>query len=214
MVDSHTRQLYESIGAGQRVGFGSRPALIVIDFVRGMTDPKSPLGFDLDAFVEATAKVLSAARQARIPIFHTALVYEKGLRDAGLFARKVPGLKIFETGSPWSEFDERVKPASGEYVLIKKYQSAFFGTTLASSLMVEGVDTLLVTGCYSSGCIRHTVFDSMAHGLRTIVVRECVAGRSPQLHEANLFDMDNLNADVVSLQDALEYLAGISPNRV
>jgi nicotinamidase-related amidase len=211
-MKDNASDLYGAIGAGQRLGFGQRPALICIDLVRGLTDPRSPLALNIDESVEETARLLRAVRRAGFPVFHTTVVYAKGMLDGGWFVRKVPGLRIFEAGSEWSEFDDRVAPIPGEYVIEKRFQSAFFGTVLASCLTKEQVDTLLVAGCCTSGCVRHTVFDSMAHGFRTIVVRECVAGRVKELHEANLMDMGNLNADVVSLAEVIDYLERLTSN--
>lgn len=207
MYQDGTRELYGRAQIGHRVGFGARPAILVVDFFRGMTDPESPLGANMDAAVEAAARLLDAGRAKGVPIAHTTVIYSKGCADGGVFLKKIPSLRYMEEGSGWSAFDERVKPLPGEHVIVKKHQSAFFGTHLAPLLNHLGVDTLIVAGCTTSGCVRASCFDAQAYGFRTIVARECVTDRSNAAHEANLFDIDAKSADVEPLERVLEYLA-------
>jgi maleamate amidohydrolase len=128
------------------------------------------------------------------------------MHDAGVFAKKVPSLAILQYGSPMIEVDARIKPLAGEKVLTKKYASAFFGTSLDLDLRLLGVDTVILAGCTTSGCIRASAVDSLQYGYQTIVVREAVGDRAPGPHEANLFDIDAKYGDVVELADALDYL--------
>lgn len=197
---------YRAKGIGERVGFGRRPAVLVVDLLRGFTDPESPLSSDLDGPVRATAELLAAARSRAVPVFFLVTAYDPSFADGGLFLVKVPSLRLLVRGSRWTEIDPRLEPAPGETVVEKQYASAFFGTSLASALRALAVDTVLVAGCTTSGCIRATVVDALQHGFRAIVPEACVGDRAPEPHAANLLDMDSKYGDVVDLADALRYL--------
>jgi maleamate amidohydrolase len=202
-----TRRLYEERGLGARQGAGRRPALIVVDLNRGFTDPASPLHCDADGAVQATARLLEAARQTHCPVAYTTLQYdEAGRRVAKAFIDKVPSLLTLAPGTPWPEIDERIAPEPGEPVLVKLFASAFFGTPLAAMLAAAHCDTVVVTGASTSGCVRATAVDAMQHGYRVVVPREAVADRAVGPHEANLFDIDTKYGDVVSTDEAVELL--------
>ena len=189
-------------GFGGDLGFGARPAVVVVDLLEGFTDPASPLGADLDAVVGDTRRLLDAARDAGVPVIFTTVIYdEANERAAAVFLRKVPALKVLRPGSRWVEVDARLGRRPDEPVLAKAFASAFFGTPLAA--MLAGRDTLVVCGASTSGCIRATVVDAVQHGLIPIVPRECVGDRWPAAHEANLFDVDAKYGDVVALADVL-----------
>lgn len=197
---------YQSKGIGARVGFGDNPAVLIIDFIVGFTDPSSPLSAPLDKELESTLQLLAMARSKKVPIAFTTVSYSDHSREADLFIRKVPSLKTLKSGSRWVELDPRLKRASDEVLLTKKFASCFFGTHLASYLTSLRVDTLIVAGCTTSGCVRATVVDALQNGFRTIVPMECVGDRASQPHIANLLDMDAKYADVVTLSESLEYL--------
>lgn len=198
-------------GFGGRGGFGQRPALIVVDMTRGFTDPASPLGCDLNAPIEAIQKLLEASRRADIPIVFTTVAYrESDKLTAAAFIDKVPALLTLEAGSHWAEIDPRISPHKVEPVLNKLFASSFYGTGLPSLLAAAGVDTLIVTGTSTSGCVRATVVDALQYGYRPVVPREAVGDRNPDAHEANLYDMDAKYADVVSVDEALKYLEEVS----
>ncbi|GIW06993.1 MAG: N-carbamoylsarcosine amidase [Dehalococcoidia bacterium] len=209
MSDEATAAEYKRKGFSNLVGFGERPGLVLIDWVVGFTDPACPLGANFDREVEATRQLLAAARQKRIPIAYTTVVYDHGFQDAGWFIKKVPALANLESGSRWTEIDPRLAPLPGEHVLVKKFASGFFGTNLASLLTGQRCDTLIISGVTTSGCVRATAIDGVQNGFRTIVVREAVGDRAPGPHEANLFDIHAKYGDVVSLQETLDYLAGL-----
>ena len=191
-----------SEGFGGDLGFGTRPAVVVVDLVNGFTDPASPLGADLSAVVESTRALLDAAREAAVPVLFTTVVYdEANERAAEVFLRKVPALAVLRPGTRWIEVDERLGRRDDEPVLPKAFASAFFGTPLAS--MLAGRDTLVVCGATTSGCVRATVVDALQHGLAPVVPRECVGDRWDAAHEANLFDMQAKYGDVVPLSDAV-----------
>jgi len=201
---------YRSKGIGARVGYGARPAVLVVDFIRGFTDPSSPLGSDLDSEVRATVELLRPARRQAIPILFAVTVYEPSLDDAGLFVVKVPSLGILQRGSDWVQLDPRLEARPSETRIRKQYASAFFGTSLASTLGARGVDTLLIAGCTTSGCVRATAVDALQHGFRAIVPRECVGDRVPEQHAANLLDIDGKYGDVVTLAAAIRYLQSLA----
>ena len=194
-------------GFGERGGFGRRPALIVVDMTLGFTDPESPLGSDLDGPIEAIQKLLEAARQTEIPVVFTTVAYrESDKLTAAAFIDKVPALLTLEAGSRWAKIDPRIAPRTEEPILNKLFASGFFGTGLSSLLTAAGVDTLIVTGASTSGCVRATVVDALQYGFRPVVPREAVGDRNPDAHEANLYDVDSKYGDVVSIEEILEYL--------
>jgi len=200
------QEMYKSRGFGNRIGFGRKPALLIVDFINAFTDPACPLGSNLDAEVAETKKLLDEFRRLGHPVHFTTTAYEEGYASAGVFIKKVPSLSHLKQGTPLVEIDARVKPLDVETVWEKKYASAFFGTSLAAAMVAQGVDTLVVTGCTTSGCVRASAVDGCQSGFRTIVVRECVGDRSAVAHEANLNDLDAKYADVVSIAEVEQYL--------
>jgi nicotinamidase-related amidase len=181
---------------GGAAGFGSRPALVVVDLSLGFTDPSSPLACELDDVLGATRRVLDAARGA-MPVFFTTVLYDEvGEAAAAVFLRKVPALKILRPGSRWVEIDDRLGRRPDEPIIAKAGASAFFGVPFAA--MLAGRDTLIVCGASTSGCVRATVVDAMQHGLAPIVPRECVGDRSARAHEQALADISGRYGDVVS----------------
>lgn len=190
---------------GNRIGFGERPALLVIDFMQGYTTEGAPLyAPGVVSAVAETVDLLEAARRSGIPVVHTNIRYHPGhFADGGMWVRKAPVMKDMVEGNPLAAFCPEVTPRENEVVISKQYASAFFGTSLAPMLHAMGVDTVVLTGCSTSGCIRASAVDAVQHGFRTIVVRECVGDRHDGPHEANLFDIDSKYGDVVSKQEAL-----------
>jgi maleamate amidohydrolase len=192
---------------GSRVGFGLRPVLLVVDFVKAYTIKDSPLyASGVGPAVEKTVELLAVARQRGIPIIHTTASYQTStFINGGVWIKKAPVVKILAE-KPYSEFCDGVEPLQNELVITKQYASAFFGTSLSSTLTAANIDTVIVTGCSTSGCIRATSVDGAQHGFRVIVPRECVGDRHAAPHEANLFDIDSKYGDVVSMDQVIEYL--------
>jgi nicotinamidase-related amidase len=204
---AETEQLYREKGFGTRIGWGDRPALIVIDMARAFCDPSYKIGCDQTAALEAISQLLAAARAADVPVYYTTIAYLPDGQDGGMFVRKIPSLLELQLDDPAAtEIDARIAPAEGDVIVEKKYASAFFGTSLLAMLVSRGVDTLVLTGCSTSGCVRATAIDAVSHGYRVIVPEEAVSDRAPGPHYANLFDIDAKYGDVVSLADALEHL--------
>ena len=198
---------YRRKGLAGRVGFGSRPAVVVVDFIRGFTETDSPFGSDLDVEVKATRDLLDAARRADVPIVFSTIVYDPSLRDAGLWVRKITCNKYLVEGSHWTHVDPRLERQPGETLVVKKYASCFFGTDLMSQLQTLGVDTVLIVGTTTSGCVRATAVDACSLGLHTIVVEDAVGDRARLPHLAALFDIDAKYGDVVSLEHAVKQLS-------
>lgn len=173
----------------------------------GFTDPDSPLACDLEGPVGNIARLLEAGRRAEIPIIFTTVAYRQSDRlTAAAFIDKVPALLTLAAGSRWAEIDPRIAPRESEPVLNKLFASAFYGTGLSSALTAAGVDTLVVTGASTSGCVRATAVDALQYGFRPVVPREAVGDRNPDAHEANLYDVDAKYGDVVAVEDALRCL--------
>ncbi len=196
-----------------RLGFGKKSALVVIDLLQGYTIKGSPLyAPGVVKCVKEMPELLKLARQKGMPVIHTQVRYNPGtFEDGGVWIKKAPVLKDLVEGNRYAKFCKGVEPAKGELVITKNYASCFFGTSLAATLTAMGVDTLIITGCTTSGCIRASAVDAVQHGFRPIVVRECVGDRHDGPHEANLFDINAKYGDVISKAEAMKYLKSLKP---
>ena len=200
---------YEQSGIGARVGFGSSPAVLVVDMQVGLNDPAYRVGADQTPAVEAIAELLPHARQQNVPVLYVRTGYLPDGRDGGMFMQKIPGLIELQLDDRTYEIDPRIAPEAGDLVVAKKYASAFFQTNLPSLLVARGIDTIILTGCSTSGCIRAAAIDGVSHGYRIVVPLECVSDRAEGPHWANLFDIDAKYGDVVELAEAIAYLDGL-----
>ncbi|MGL5930090.1 MAG: isochorismatase family protein [Dermatophilaceae bacterium] len=194
---------------GGRLEPGSRPVVLAVDMMRAYWAPASPLCLPGDAGLRAAATVIRAARAAGVPVIHTRVAYAEDGSDGGLFVRKVPALRVLFGDGPLAQPDPRVAPEPGEVVVVKRHASAFFGTGLADTLRDRGVDTVVVVGVSTSGCVRATAVDAVAHGFVPLVVREAVGDRAPGPHEAALADLAAKYAEVVGDAEAIAYLGGV-----
>jgi maleamate amidohydrolase len=211
MADSADQnQNYEGVW-DNRLGFGKKSAIIVIDLLQGYTTEGSALyAPGVVDCVKEMPDFLDLAREKDVPIIHTRVLYTTpNYEDGGIWIKKAPVLRDLVAGNPYAEFCPEVVPKPGEPIIVKQYASAFFGTSLISTLIGLGVDTLIITGCSTSGCIRATAVDGVQHGIRPICVRECIGDRHEGPHEANLFDINAKYGDVISKQEAIEYLNGL-----
>lgn len=188
------------------LGFGKTPALILVDFVAAYFVESSPLYAGVEDELASALRIRDAARAGGIPVIYTNVVYQKGGADGGVFYRKVPALEAFEAGNPLGRWAEGLEPADGELVISKQYPSAFFGTSLAETLNQRSIDTLIITGVTTSGCVRATCVDAMSSGFVPIVVADACGDRHAAPQEANLFDMNAKYADVVNEHTVIEYL--------
>jgi maleamate amidohydrolase len=210
MGDEEARRIYAEARLGESVTMGSRPAVLVVDFSCGFTDPECALGSDLSAEVDATKRLLDAARQKGLPVIFTTIGFEPSLKDGGLWLQKVPSLGDLQLGGQWVDIDPRLERRPEETVIVKKGASGFFGTNLASVLIAQGIDSVILCGATTSGCVRATAIDLLQYGFPTLVPRECVGDRAQAPHEANLFDIQAKYADVVPLEEALAYVEKVS----
>jgi maleamate amidohydrolase len=199
-------EVYQRQGWGNQIGFGRAPALLVIDFVNSFADPEQFGGGNINPAIEHTAVLLAKARQTAIPIAFTRVVYAADGSDAGIFCLKAPSLRKLTEEANGSQVVPQLAPEPNELIVRKTQASAFFETNLRSWLSLHRVDTLLITGCTTSGCVRATVLDAVAHNYRPIVVRECVGDRAIEPHNANLFDMEQKYADLISIKEVITYL--------
>jgi nicotinamidase-related amidase len=204
---SDTKQQYEENDFGGNVGFGESPALVVIDLINAFTDPESNLGSELDGVIAETQRLLGVFREQDLPRYFTTVAYEESYGDAGVFVEKIPALRELQLNSSAVEVDPRLAPENGERVILKKYASAFFGTDFETELTTNNVDTLVIAGVTTSGCVRATAVDSLQHGYRTIVPSNAVGDRAEGPHRANLFDIDEKYGDVVSTDTVIENLS-------
>ncbi|WP_408590774.1 N-carbamoylsarcosine amidohydrolase [Novosphingobium sp.] len=189
-----------------RLPFGERPALVIIDLVEAYLQPGSPLYAGIEDALASAVRLAQAARAAGIPLIFTNVEYTAGGADGGVFFRKVPALKVFEKGSPLGAFPAVLCPQGDELVITKRYASAFFATHLAATLAALQVDTVLICGTSTSGCVRATALDACQNGFLPFVVRDACGDRHPAPHEANLFDLQAKYAEVISEVEALELL--------
>ncbi|MEV6299982.1 isochorismatase family protein [Actinoplanes sp. NPDC051861] len=200
---------YSAAGFSRRLGWGSRPAVLLVDPALAYTSPSSPLFLETGpAAALSMAALASAARAAGVPVVWTTVRFaDESCSEAPLFAAKVPALKAFAAGNPLGGFAPPLEPAPGEFVVVKHYASAFAGTSLAAWLASHSIDTLVVGGYSTSGCVRASALDALQHGFRPMVVREACADRAAAPHESNLFDLDAKYADVVTLAESLTRLS-------
>ena len=192
---------YQKAGYGKgNIGIGERTALLIVDFQKAFTSEESPLGGSplITSAVENTKELISLAREERLPIIHTVVGYREDQKDMGLWPLKVPTLSNVLLGSKWVEIDDGLEVREEDIVIVKKMPSAFFNTDLTTILNSHRIDTLMIAGCTTSGCIRATVIDSFSYGYRTIVAKECVGDQAIEPHQANLFDIENRYADILS----------------
>jgi maleamate amidohydrolase len=203
-------EFFRQRGFGRRIGFGARPALLVVDMIRAFTDPARPLGSPLEPQIEALRPLLELAHAREIlVIFSTVRYDDAALRDAGIWALKVQATATLAADGDGHHVDDRLDKHPSDSLLVKKYASCFFGTDLVSRLNSRRIDTVLLTGCTTSGCIRATAVDALQYGYRPIVVREAVGDRSQAAHDQSLVDLDAKYADVESLQATLAYLSAL-----
>lgn len=207
-------KLFRERGFGHKIGFGERPALILIDMLKGFTDASMPLGANLDAQIEAQKPLLEVAHDRNIPVIFTTVIYEDhDLRDSGLWGIKMKGSATLKAGTEAVKIDPRLDMRQTDSLLVKKYASCFFGTDLTSRLTNARIDTLIITGCTTSGCVRATAVDSLQSGFRPMVVREAVGDRSIAAHDQSLFDLNAKYADVIGLDETLQYMTTVGHNR-
>jgi maleamate amidohydrolase len=199
--------IYRQQNFGNRIGFGRRSALLIVDFTVGFNDPKLFGGGNIDAAVQRTVRLLEFFRSSALPVAYTRVVYAEDGSDAGVFCLKAPNLRMLTETHPAGQVVPELKPVAGELMVRKTQASAFFGTGLAPWLVQQGADTVVVAGCTTSGCVRASVVDALSHNFRPMVARDCVGDRALGPHDANLFDMQQKYADVLERDEIIAALS-------
>jgi maleamate amidohydrolase len=194
-------------GFGTRMLLGDKPAIIMVDFVRAYFEPGAQLYMGKDDCLHSAARLLQAARDAGILVVHTRVSFTEGGADGGHFFKKVGALKHFVGDTELGQIMPEVEPKRGEPVLVKQYASSFFGTSLSATLASQGINTLIVTGVSTSGCVRATAVDAIQHGFLPVVVRDAVGDRASGPHEANLYDIQQKYGEVLGESEVLDYLS-------
>jgi maleamate amidohydrolase len=202
---------YAAAGFAGRLEVGERIAVVIVDPAEAYINPECPLYAGIEDTAVAMRELLATARSAGVPVFLTRVAYDARGIDGGVFRRKVPALKWLGPDSPYSGWIEGLEPVDGDIVVTKQYPSAFAGTSFAATLTALRVDTLVIAGLSTSGCIRATATDAMQSGFVPIVVREAVGDRLPGPHEANLFDIQAKIGEVVSLVEATALIEAARP---
>ena len=186
----------------ETLGLGEKPALVIVDMIEGFTNAECPLGCDCPEVVAANARLLQLFRKHGLPVFFTTVVYHND-SQARVFRKRVPALNVLTPESRWVKVDERLAPQAGEIVVEKQWASAFHSTDIDKQLRGLGVDSLVVTGLTTSGCVRATAVDGLQYDYQVVVPREAVGDRNPEAHEANLFDLHAKYVDVWSLEKTI-----------
>ncbi len=195
---------YAAAGFGGRLSFGQHPALLVVDVCNAYLDPASPLYAGVGTALESNIRLVDAARAAGVPVIFTRVLYTANGADGGLFYRKVPALKAFLAGNTLGDYPAGFGPREGDVVVTKQYASAFFGTSLAATLNAMRIDTVLITGFSTSGCVRATALDALQNGFAPFVIRDACGDRANEPHESNLFDLQAKYAEVIDEATALQ----------
>lgn len=198
---------YRAAGFSGELTPGRAAALLVVDPAEAYVNPECPLYAGVESAVERIRELMAAARRAGVPVIVTRVSHDPTMRDGGVFARKVLALKWFARDSPFGDYIDGLAPQRGDLEIVKQYPSAFAGTSLAATLTGLGVDTVVITGFSTSGCIRATATDAMQSGFIPFVVADAVGDRLPGPHKANLFDIQAKIGEVVSAATALELFA-------
>ena len=216
-VDAQARveevlRFYRERGYDRRVGFGAKPAILVIDFSRAFTGGRSDFpGGEFSREIAQTLRMLEVARRgAAIPVLFTTIAYDEPLRDAGLWGKKVPWLEHCRAGTPMVEIDPALGVRPGEPVIVKRFPSSFHGTQLEPMLAARGVDTLILAVCTTSVCVRATALDAMQRGLRCVLAAEAVGEFDAALHALHLVDLDSRYADVAPVDEVVRYLEDVT----
>lgn len=194
------------------LGLTSRPALLLVDMINGFTDPACALGTACPEVVAANVQLLEAFRALGLPVFFTTVVYHSE-QQAKVFRRKVPALNVLQPDSHWVKVDSALEPLEGEPVIEKQWASAFFATDLDQQFSALGVDSLVVTGLTTSGCVRASAVDGLQNDYQVVIAEEAVGDRNPEAHRANLFDLNAKYADVLPVAQVLSQLTALCGDR-
>lgn len=203
-------EIYKTQQFGQRIGFGKSPVLVVVDFVNGFADPDVLGGGNIREAIAASVPLLGFFRARKLPVMFTRIVYAEDGSDCGIWCEKVPRLRSLTEAAHESQVVKELAPLPGELVIRKTQASAFFGTHLGSVLTARGIDTIVVAGCTTSGCVRASVIDAMSSNFRTIAASDAIGDRALGPHQANLFDIGQKYADLMMVAEIVAALSAKS----
>lgn len=184
-------------------GLGQSPALLIVDVIKGFTDPDCPLGSEAASVVDANRQLMDVFHSQNLPVYLTTVVYDSD-HQASVFRARVPALNVLTRGSHWCEIDPRLPLYESDTIIEKTHASAFHGTDLANQLYSKGIDSLVITGLTTSGCVRASAVDGLQHNFKVIVPEEATGDRDQSAHQANLYDLNAKYVDVLALSDALK----------
>ena len=205
MTDETTSQSYVASGFNQRLGFGEKTAVVIIDMCAAYFTEGSPLNLGSNAAVKGCEQLVASARNNDVPVIWTRVEFKPGDAEGNVFYRKVGALSSFDSGNPLGDWLAELTPEPGDHVITKLGASAFFGTDLNDTLRDLGVDTLVIGGVSTSGCIRASAIDCCQSNYVPVVVPEACGDRTVEIHDANLFDVDAKYGDVVPLAEVLAH---------
>lgn len=204
-------RIFKERGFGKQLGIGKRAAIVVVDLILGFTQSHMPMGSDLTRQIKKTNELIKIARTNKLPVYFTTISYdEEDVTDAGIWVDKMEGLKTLRAGSDAVKVDPSLDFQNGDGLIVKKYASSFFGTDLVSKLIHNKIDTIIVTGATTSGCVRATVVDAIQYGFTPIVAEDAVGDREQKTHEQSLFDMRQKYADVMKTEEVIQELLSIN----
>ena len=191
--------------AREAQGLGQSPALLIVDVIKGFTDPDCPLGSEAASVVEANRQLMEVFHSKKRPVYLTTVVYDND-DQASVFRARVPALNVLSRGSHWCDIDPRLPLSASDTIIEKTHASAFHGTDLADQLRSHGIDSLVVTGLTTSGCVRASAVDGLQHNFKVVIPEEATGDRDPSAHQANLYDLNAKYVDVLGLEEVLTFL--------
>lgn len=200
------KHAYEKWGQFGKVGFGLKPCIIVRDLIRCFTDPTSKAGYDMDEVIEQTKRLLEFAAEMNIPLVFSSTIYDQNNKISNLWAQKIETNLLLKPGSVWIEIDPRLKHFTFDKVIYSPYISPFFKSDLSDWLNGQGIDTVIIVGNSTSGCVKVTAIDALQNGFHTLIPKEAVGDRSNTEHQTALLQLNVKYADVISVDEVIEYL--------
>ena len=186
-------------------GLGNKPALLIVDVINGFTDPTCPLGSEAGSVVEANRQLMAVFHKQDQPVYLTTVVYDND-DQASVFRARLPALNVLTRGSHWCDIDPRLPLLPSDVIVEKTHASAFHETGLAEILKSQGVDSLVVTGLTTSGCVRASAVDGLQHNFKVVIPEEATSDRDMAAHKGNLLDLNAKYVDVLGLEEVLAML--------
>jgi len=203
--------IYQRAKLGEKIGWGKRPVLIVVDFQKGFTMPESPMGGDLTAEVEATKRLADACRSKNIKCIFTRVGYNKDGSDLAVWSLKAPGLREYTRDHWYYEFDERLGIRDEDILVEKHWPSAFFGTHIVQMLIAMNIDTVILAGCTVGGCLYATAIDRLSYGFRAMIATDACGDRSEETKKMFMWNMGMKYGDLLTTDEIIEHINSMEP---